>query len=184
MNKRLVIKTALICTGIFIILASLAVFIFNAKYDLDTEKRVNVIVAAKDIAAGEVIAESMVAYRTIKESAYSSRMVTQQKLCIGAKSSVPIKSGDYIFLYNILSPEDWRSSDARTIVLPMTIDERLANLIRKGSIINIKVLPAEMKTLPRLVLSKITVSDVLDENGLSLGDALGSKKAYAVVVLN
>jgi hypothetical protein len=66
----------------------------------------------------------------------------------------------------------------------MSIDERLANPIKKGSVTNIKVLPEERKTIPKLVLSRITVSDMLDENGLSMGDTIGNKKAYAVVTLN
>lgn len=183
MNKRLVIKTALICTGIFIILISIAIFVFNTKYTLDTEKRINVIVASKDILAGEIIKESMVEYRTIKESAVSPHMLTDPEQLIDAKASAPVKSGDYIFSYNLLPPGSWQAGDARTIVLPMTIDERLANLIKKGSVINIKVLSADVKTIPKLVLSHVAVSDVLDENGLSLGDAIGSKKAYAVLTL-
>ncbi|NJD01344.1 MAG: hypothetical protein FIA99_01805 [Ruminiclostridium sp.] len=182
-NKRLVIKTALICTGVFVILISIAIFAFNTKYELDTEKHINVIVASKDILPGEIIKETMVEYRTIKESAVSPHMLTDPDQLINAKTTVPVKSGDYIFSYNLLPPGSWQSSDARTIVLPMAIDERLANLIKKGSVINIKVLPADVKTIPKLVLSHITVSDVLDENGLSLGDTIGSKKAYAVVTL-
>ena len=145
MNQRLIIKTALICMGIFIILASIAVFVFNTKYDLDTEKRVSVIIASKDILMGEIIKESMVENRTIRESALSPHMLTQLKECIGAKASASVKSGDYVFSYNLLPPGSWQNSDERTIVLPMTIDERLANLIKKGSVINIKVLPSDAK---------------------------------------
>lgn len=184
MNKKLVIKTALICTGVFIILISGAIFVFNAKYDLDTEKRINVIVASHDILSGEIIKESMVEYKTIRESAISPHMLTDPNQLINAKATAPVKGGDYIISYNVLPPDRWQTGDARTIVLPMTIDERLANLIKKGSVINIKVLPADMKTIPKLVLSHITVSNVLDENGLSLGDTIGNKKAYAVIILN
>jgi len=183
-NKRLVVKTTLICTGIYIILAAVAVFVLNSNYQLDTEKRINVIVASKDILPGEVIKDSMIEYRIIRESDLSPNMLTQSDQCINSKTSVPVKSGDYIFSYNLMLPDKWQSKDARTIVLPMTIDERLANLIKKGSVINIKVLPEERKTIPKLVLSRITVSDMMDENGLPMGDAIGSKKAYAVVVLN
>ena len=184
MNKRLVIKTALICTGVFIILISVAIFVFNTKYDLDTEKRINIIVASNDILPGEIIKESMVEYRTIKESAVSPYMLTDPDQLFNAKASAMVKSGDYIFSYNLLLPDSWQTSDARTIVLPMTIDERLGNLIKKGTVMNIKVLPADVKTIPKLVISHITVSDVLDENGMSPGDTIGSKKAYAVIILS
>ena len=66
----------------------------------------------------------------------------------------------------------------------MDMEDRLANLIKKGSVLDIKVLPEDRKTLPKLVLSRIMVSDVLDENGLSSGDAIGNRKGYIVVVLD
>lgn len=184
MNKRLIMKTALICVGIFIILASVAVYMLKEKYDLDTEKRINVVISSQDIMAGEVINETMIQYRTIRESALTTHMATNIDQCTNSMTSVPIKSGDYIFSYHLLSPDIWQSNDARIIVLPMTIDERLANLIKKGSVIDIKVLPTDEKIIPKLVLSHIAVSDVLDENGLSLGDAIGSRKGYVVVVLD
>lgn len=184
MNKRLVIKTTLICTGIYIILAGIAVFALNSNCQLDTEKRISVMVAANDILPGEVIKDFMVEYRNIRESDFSPNMLTQKDQYINFKTSILVKSGDYIFSYNLMSPDKWKSEDARTIVLPMNIDERLANLMQKGSIINIKVLPEGRKTIPKLVLSRITVSYMLDENGLSMGDSIGNKKAYAVVVLN
>jgi len=39
-------------------------------------------------------------------------------------------------------------------------------------------------TASSYVLSKVFVEDILDENGLSLGENIGSKKAYAQVVLD
>jgi len=111
-------------------------------------------------------------------------MLIQPDRCINYKSSAPVKSGDYLFSYNLIPPDEWQSEDARVIALPMTIEDRLANLVQKGSVINIKVLPGEKKTIPKLVLSKIIVSDLLDENGLSIGDAIGSKKGYIVLTLD
>ena len=60
----------------------------------------------------------------------------------------------------------------------------LANLINKGSLIDIKVKFKNSKASPQTVLSRIIVEDILDENGLSLGENIGSKKAYAKVVLD
>lgn len=59
-----------------------------------------------------------------------------------------------------------------TVDIPVDMEDRLANLINKGSIIDIKVLPIEQKGFLKLVLSKIRVSDMLDENGLSSGMTL------------
>lgn len=184
MNKRLVTKTVLICTGIYIILSVLVVFMINSNYQLDTEKRINVLVAANDILPGEIIKETMTEYRNIRESDFSPNMLIQPEQCINAKLTAPVKSGDYFFSYNLVPPDEWQSEDSRIIVLPMTVDDRLANLIQKGSVINIKVLPGDRKIIPKLVLSRIIVSDLLDENGLSIGDAIGGKKGYIVLTLN
>jgi Flp pilus assembly protein CpaB len=184
MNKRLVIKTSLICTGIFVILATLAIFIIFSKYGLDTEKRHNVIVANTDIAAGDILKESDIGYITVRESAMTSHMLTDPSHCMGSKAIYPVKSGDYILSYNFIAPGAWHKADDKTIVMPVNIDDRLANLVRKGSIIDIKVLPGDKKSIPETVLSYITVEDVLDENGTSPGDALGNRKAYAVITLD
>jgi|GEM_PF-1841978 len=184
MNKRLIVKTSLICTGIYIILASLAIFFVSSKYELDTENRYNVIVASKDIAAGDIITEANAGIKVIKESAYTAHMLTDPSLCIGRKALTPIKSGDYLMSYSLLSPEAWHKDDEKIIVLPMSVEERLANCIQKGSLIDIKVLPENQKTIPKTVLSRIAIDDILDENGMSLGDSLGNKKAFAVVTLD
>ena len=126
----------------------------------------------------------MVSYKTIKESGLTSHMLQNSEQVVGMKVLSPILNGDYIPRYNLLPPNKWHKDDERTIILPVDVEGRLANLIKKGSIIGIKVLPADKKTLPKLVLSRITVSDVLDENGLSSGDAIGSRKGNIVVVLD
>jgi hypothetical protein len=66
----------------------------------------------------------------------------------------------------------------------MDVEGRLANLIQKGSLIDIKVALEDRKAPPQTVLSKVFVEDILDENGLSLGENIGSRKAYAKVVLD
>ena len=71
-----------------------------------------------------------------------------------------------------------------SIILPMDVEGRLANLIKKSSLIDIKVELKDTKAPPQTVLSRVFVEDILDENGLSLGENIGSKKAYAKVVLN
>lgn len=184
MNKRLILKTSLICTGIYIILASLAIFYVSSKYDLDTEKRYNVIVASKDIAVGDIITEDNAGIKVIKESSLTANMLTDPSLCTGRKALSPVKNGDYLMSYNLLPPEDLHKDDEKIIVLPMSVEERLANRIQKGSLIDIKVLPENQKTIPKTVLSRITVDDILDENGMALGDAMGNKKAFTVVTLD
>lgn len=184
MNKRIILKTVLICMGIFIIMASAGIYFFSSKYELDTEKKYQVVMAAADIPIGSVITENMVSYKTIKESGITPHMLQKSEQVVGMKALSPILKGDFIPQYNLLPPDKWHKDDDRTIILPVDVEGRLANLIKKGSVIDIKVLPADQKSLLKLVLSRITVSDVLDENGLSTGDAIGNRKGYIVVVLD
>lgn len=184
MSKRIIVKTVLVCLGIFIVLTSISVYFLSSRYELDTEKKYKVITAAKDIGIGEVITSDMVTFRTIKESGYNSHMVQNQGQVLGMKALAPVMKGDYIPEYNLLPPDKWYKGDDRAIVLPMDVEGRLANLIKKGSLIDIKVQFKDVKTPPQTVLSKVFVEGMLDENGLSLGENIGSKKAYAKVVLD
>jgi Flp pilus assembly protein CpaB len=184
MNKRIILKMVLVCLGIFLILTSTSIYFFSSKYELDIEKKYQVIIAAADIPVGEVITDEMVAYRTIKESGYNPHMVQNSGQVVGMKVLAPILKGDYIPEYDLLPPNNWYKDDDRTIVLSMDVESRLANLIKKGSLIDIRVEFKDSKTPPQTVLSKVFIEDILDENGLSLGENIGSKKAYAKVVLD
>lgn len=184
MNKRIIIKTTLICMGIFLILSSAGIYLFSTKYELDTEEKHQVVITTADISVGSVITENMVSYKTIKESGLTPHMIQYSEQALGMKVLSPILKGDYIPQYNLLPPDKWHKDDDRTIILTVDMEDRLANLIKKGSVIDIKVLPEDRKALPKLVLSRIMVSDVLDENGLSSGDAIGNRKGYIVVVLD
>lgn len=184
MNKRIVLKTALVCLGIFLVLASAGIYFFASRYDLDTEKRYQVIIAETDIPVGTVITNKMVAYKTIKESGYTPHMVQTPEQVFGMKTIAPIMKGDYIPGYCLLPSDKWYKEDSRTIILPMDVEGRLANLIKKGSLIDIKVHLKDRMVPPQTVLSRVFVEDILDENGLNLGENIGSKKAYAKVVLD
>jgi hypothetical protein len=184
MNKRIILKTVAICLGIFIMITSLASYYLFHNYEFDTERKYNVLVASTDINPGDVINESMVSTKTIKQSSLNSYMITEKNNGIGKKAISKINSGDYIVEYNLLPKESWYKDEAKIIVLPMDIEGRLANLIKKGSLIDVKVVYNKTMSIPQTVLSKVTVEDILDENGISLGDSIGSKKAYAKVILN
>lgn len=184
MNKRIILKTVLVCLGTFLILASAGIYFFSSKYELDTDKKYRVIIAAADIPMGGVITSEMVTYRTIKESGYNPHMVQSPGQVVGMRALSPIMKGDYIPEYDLLPPNKWYKDDDRTIILPMDVEGRLANLIKKGSLLDIKVELKDSKASPQTVLSRVFVEDILDENGLSLGENIGSKKAYAEVVLD
>lgn len=184
MNKRIVLKTALVCLGIFIILALVSFYFFSNRYELDTEKRYRVIIAETDIPVGGVITNEMISYKTIKESGYTPHMVQNPEQIVGMKALAPIEKGDYVQGYDLLPLDKWYKDDDRTIILPMDVESRLANLIKKGSLIDVKVQFKDSTAPPQTVLSRVFVEDILDENGLSLGENIGSKKAYAKVVLD
>lgn len=57
MNKRTILKTALVCLGIFLILASASIYFFSSKYELDMEKKYRVIIATADIPVGGIITD-------------------------------------------------------------------------------------------------------------------------------
>lgn len=184
MDKRIILKTVLVCLGIFLILTSAGIYFFSSKYELDTEKKYRVITAASDIPVGSVITDEMVTYKIIKESGYNAHMLQSSEQVVGMKALSPILKGDYIPAYDLLPPDKWYSADERIIILLMDVEGRLANLIKKGSLIDVKVELKDVIAPPQTVLSKVFVEDILDENGLSLGENIGSKKAYAKVVLD
>jgi hypothetical protein len=184
LNKRIVLKITAICLGIFIVISSLAAYYLFHNYQFDTERKYSVLIASTDINPGDVINDSMVISKTIKESCLNSYMITDKNNCISKKAISKINAGDYIVDYNLLSKESWYKDEDKIIVLPMDVEGRLANLIKKGSLIDIKVIFDKTAAIPQTVLSKVKVEDILDENGISLGDSIGSKKAYAKVILN
>lgn len=185
MGKRLVIKTVLICIGIFIILSAAAwYFIFNT-YKLDTEKNVTVLAASTKIDENTIINESMIRKKTIKASAATENMVTDISECMGSKSIGLIKEGDYIYRYNLISKSKIYADDIRAIVLPATIEDRAANLVKKGSLADIIVQPKEASGRPQVVLSKVRVDMVFDDSGINTeGSEVGSKKGFIKLLLN
>lgn len=184
MNKRLIVKTVLICSGIFILLTSLLLWVIQSNVALAGEGTTEVVTAAVRIEKGTVITESMVVKKGIPADAKNSFMVSDINEVIGTKASDTTESGDYIRKYSLVKKEDWFKDDDRITVLPMEVEERMANLIRKNSYIDIKMIPKAGKKLPVSVLTKILVYDVIDENGVSLGETGVNKKAYVKVILS
>lgn len=184
MNKRIILKTVCICTGIFIMLSAVITYFLINSFQPDTEKRHQVIVAGTDIDVGTVITESMLATKIIKESSVNAYMLNEAEAALGKKAAAFVKEGDYIRSYALLDKDKWFNEKDRIIILPMEVEDRLANLIRKGSFIDIKVFSTTLAARPKVVLSKVRVEDILDETGTSIEYAAAVKKAYAKIVLN
>jgi hypothetical protein len=184
MGKRLVIKTAMICAGVFVMMsAALVFFIFRGR-EFDDEKRYKVLIAADSIEKGTVLTDGMLSYRTVKESALNEYMVTDILEAVGKKCLSGISEGDYLREYELLPESGWYKDEDKVVILPMDIESRLANLIRKGSLIDIKIDLDGVEAPPKVVLAKVPVMDILDENGTSSNGILSGKRAFAIIVLD
>ncbi len=184
MRKRIIIKTILITMGIFLILNTfILTYIFN-KYPLDMEEYIPAIIAAGDIPSGTVIGSEHIRTKLIQHTAFNQSMEKDASMVIGKKVSRNISKSDYLRKSDLIHREDWFSSDARIITVPANIEERLANLIKRGSYIDI-LIKRESRPMLGTVLRKIRVEDVLDENGNSIDTKSGinSRTAYLMLVL-
>lgn len=184
MGRKLILKTILICLGIFIMISTGVVYYVLNTFEFETERRVKVLVASRNIDAGEILNESLLSYKTIKESGSNEYMAKDIQKVIGQKLLTKANSGDYIRSYDLLPKNKWYKDEQKIIVVPMDIENRLANLIKKGSSVDIKVELNNSKSIPLIVLSKLNIEDILDENGISVGNDIGNKKTFAKLILN
>jgi hypothetical protein len=185
MGKRLIIKTTLICLGIFLVLSSLIFAYVFKQYPLDLEQHIFVAVAAADIEEGTIIEEKQLMTKEIQLSASNTSLITDIGQAVGKKASVKIPKSDYVSMQDLISKEKWYKDDERIIILPVSIEDRLANLIKKGSYIDIR-LKKEPSSVVETILYKIQVENILDETGtpLDLKTGANSKTAYMELVLD
>jgi len=155
------------------------------QYPLDVEKHVLVIVAAVDIDEGTVIEERHIKTKEIQQSASNLSLATDRGQVIGKKARVKILRNDYVRTNVLNAKKDWFQDDERIIILPMSIEERLANLIQKGSYVDIR-LKKEAIDVVETILYKVRVEDVLDETGTSLNSKSGmnSRTTYMKLILD
>lgn len=184
MVKRVIIKTVLVCIGIFLILSTIAAAYIFKKYPLDVEERISVVVAAADLAEGTVIGEKDVISKEVPLSAGNSSMAANIEQVIGKKVRTKTQRNDYIRNQDLISRENWYKDEERIIILPVSIEERLANLIKKGSYVDIR-LKKEPDAPIETILNKVKVEDILDETGIPLDSKAGknSRTAYMKLVL-
>ena len=185
MGKRLVIKTALICFGIFLIINSIALVYIFRQYPLDLEERISVMAAAVDIDEGTIIEEKHIKTKEIQNSASNNLLATEIGQVLGKKAITKIARNDYVRNTTLIAKENWFDDDERIIILPMSIEERLANLIQKGSYVDIR-LKKEVSDIVETILYKVRVADVLDETGTSLDSksAMNSNTIYMELILD
>lgn len=163
--------------------AVILAFIFK-KYPLDLEQHVSAVIAVADIEPGTVIERKHVTVRQIQKSALNAAMETDIGKVLDKKTTRRILRNDYLRGYDLVGKNSWYKQDERIIILPVSIEERLANLIRKGSFIDIR-LKKETSPLVETILIRVEVADMLDENGNSVGSITGinSRTAYMKLIL-
>lgn len=185
MSKRLVIKTVLVCVGLFLVFNSILFLYIFKKYPLDMERHVSVVVAGTDIREGEIIEQQWLKTKEIQQSALTDSMITEISQATGKKAKSDFSKNDYIISGDLIDKADLYKDDERIIVLPVSIEERLANLIGRGSYVDIN-LQREIGDLIEPVLSKIKVQDLLDEKGTPIDSKSGinSKTAYLKLILD
>jgi len=185
LSKRIIIKTVLICVGIFLIINTAFLTYVFKKYPIDMETYVPAVIAVADIEPGTVIERRHVKTKLIQQSAFNDSMESDINSVIGKKAIHKIAKQDYFRNYNLIHKNQWFKPDERIIVLPVSIEERLANLIKQGSYIDI-LLRVDSSSTIEPVLKKVEVSDVLDENGNPIDSMTGinSKTAYMKLILD
>ena len=104
---------------------------------------------------------------------------------MGKKAITNIQRNDYIRTNVLIAKKDWFKDNERIIILPTSVEERLANLIKKGSYIDIR-LKKESSDIVETILYKVRVEDVLDETGTSVDSKSGinSRTTYMELVLD
>jgi len=163
MVQRIVIKTILMCVGVFLMLSAAGIFIaVNSGAFEFKEPEIPVITAKCDIASGMKISADMLETAYVKQSDASAYMVSSPSEAIGKLALADVKKGDYIRNYTLSAgeyPDDWRAT-----VVETEFTDRLANLVGKGSYIDIRLV---CSNAVYTVLSKARVDDVIDETGAS-----------------
>ncbi len=174
----------LICTGVFLIILSAAYLYVTGRYDIDTRKTVRVLTAAVDIREGMVIEAYMLKYREIKASSVTPLMIGHMDDATGKKAANFIPAGEYLRSSELLPEADWYKDDEKKIVLELQKNNNVSFVLEKGSFIDIKRWSENSGGLPVTVLSRVKVHEILDENGISIEKAVGSRNAYIVLVLD
>lgn len=185
MVRRVIIKTILICFGIFLLIGTIISAYVLKKYPLDTEEYTAVVIAAVDIEKGSVIDRHDITTKVIQLSSKNSAMATDINMVVGKKAVSDIQRNDYVKTKELLSREDWFDDDERIIVLQVSIEDRLANLIKRGSYVDILLKNEKMGTIES-VLCKVRAEEILGESGTPLDSKTGmnSSTAYMKLVLN
>jgi hypothetical protein len=125
---------------------------------------------------------TMLTCKIVNISYISENMITNINEAIGKKTLARLKKDDILRKHELVDKDEWYSNFERIIVLPMDIEQRLGNLVTKGSEVDIKI--KKKGLVPQVVLSKVKVDEIIDENGIPTGSEVGARKTFVKFVLN
>jgi len=181
MLKKAIIKAVLITFGAMLLLTSaLSYIMLKSKIIEQSERRVRVCVASRNIRKGDIISEDMLEEKLIRVTDSTGGMVSSPSDAKGRVAVSDIRTGDYIRKYELADADI--GNDERITVVGAEFPERLANLIKKGSRIDVRLKIRGERTY--LLFSGLNVDDVRDELGPVTPENAGSKRVYLQLKLS
>lgn len=132
----------------------------------ESDKKIEVVVAASDIKAGEKI-DSKLEIKVIPQSAYVKDMyLTNEKLAGYAKIDIP--AGSYI-LKSLVSQEKVPvlGEGMRRITIGVNLTSSLAGKIKSGDVVDIGWVPKDEAKdgASKVIAEKVQIYDVLNKSG-------------------
>jgi hypothetical protein len=183
MNRRIIIKTVFICSGSFCILLAILIYFFYNPNTQSKQELVDVLIARNDIKIGQKISENLYNIKKIPLEYATPMMLTTKEITENMWCVKDILFNEYILKDCIDKNITNLKKDLRITVIPVDMDGRLANLIKKGSLIDIRIRQDGISEKSRLVLSGLNILDVLDESGNPSNVLAASRKAYIKLML-
>lgn len=130
----------------------------------ESDKKIQVIVAASDIKAGETV-EGKLSLKTITQSAYIEGMYLQNEKVTGY-AKVDISAGTYI-LKGMVSAEKVPvvEDGMRRVTIGVNLTSSLAGKIRPGDIVDVGWVPKDQKEASKIITEKVIIFDVVNKIG-------------------
>jgi pilus assembly protein CpaB len=130
----------------------------------ESDRKIQVVVAAADIEAGEDIT-GRIGLKTIPQSAYVKDMYLPSEKVTGY-AKVDISAGSYI-LKNMVSAGKVPvvEEGMRRITISVNLTSSLAGKIRPGDVVDVGWVPKDQKEVSKIIAEKVVIFDVVNKMG-------------------